>query len=429
MPDRPSRLIRQLLRIPTWLYQTHLGVLLGHRFLQLTHHGRRTGNTYRTVLEVLGITTAGEYVVMSGWGRQADWYRNVTAASSTEIDVSRDHFTAHYRELPAAEAVGVWVEYERRNRLIAPVLRRVLSGMLGWRYDGTAAARSRLVEQLPMVAFHPADPPRRPPASRGRRTPPKRHPGLRTALLIVAGLAVTGCAGNDHPAAPGADVGQQLDRALPAAVLQAPLATSAGEQVTLASLAGKVVVISDMMTLCQETCPFDTANVVAAARAVEAAGLGDRAEFLSITVDPARDTTAQIAAYRKLFPQPPADWLIVTATPQTLGALWANLGVYIQKVPDSPPYPRNWANGAPLTYDITHSDEVFALDDTGRERFILEGAPTVSAGTPIPAALTAFLDSQGRQALTARDALAWTLPQEMQVISWLTGAGVTAPTA
>jgi protein SCO1/2 len=265
------------------------------------------------------------------------------------------------------------------------------------------------------------------PGRTSRRT--RRRRGRWTALLIVAGLALTGCAGKTHAAAPGADVGQQLDQPLPQAVLRAPLTTSAGKQLTLASLAGRVVVISDMMTLCQETCPFDTANVVAAARAVEAAGLGDRVEFLSITVDPARDTTAQIAAYRKLFPQPPADWVTLTAAPQTLSRLWADLGVYIQKVPDTPPYPRNWATGAPLTYDITHSDEVFALDDTGHERFILEGAPTVSAGTPIPKALRTFLDADGRQALAAPDALAWTLPQELQVISWLTARSVAAPKA
>ena len=428
MVDRPGRLVWRLLRAPTWLYRLHLGALLGHRFLQLTHHGRRTGNTYRTVVEIIGITAAGEYVVMSGWGRRSDWYRNLIADSDAEIDVGRNHFTACHRELPPTEAVRMLAGYERRNRVIAPLLRRVLSRLLGWPYDGTAAARTRLVEQLPMVALGPAPGPE--PSVAPAKTPRARRgrgrAGRWAMPLALTTLIVAGCAGRNQPAAPGPDVGQQLDQTLPAAVLQAPLTTSAGQRVTLASLAGKVVVISDMMTLCQETCPFDTANVVAAARAVEAAGLGDRVEFLSITVDPTRDTTAQIAAYRKLFPHPPTDWLTVTAAPQTLSQLWADLGVYIEKVPDSPPYPRNWANGAPLTYDITHSDEVFALDDTGHERFILEGAPTVSAGTPLPESLRTFLDADGRKALVAPDALAWTLPQELQVLSWLTGSSVPA---
>ena len=428
MVDRPSRLVEQLLRLPTWLYRLHLGALLGRRFLQLTHHGRRTGNTYRTVVEVVGTTAARVYVVLSGWGRQSDWYRNLIAHRDAEIDVGRGHFAAHHRDLAPTEAVRILAGHEHRNPMITPLLRTVLSKLVGWPYDGSASARTRLVEQLPMVAFGPATRPEPSVASAG--TPRARRGGGRkgrwTVPLALTGLIMAGCAARSQPPAPGPDVGQQLDQTLPAALLQASLTTSAGQRVTLESLAGKVVVISDMMTLCQETCPFDTANVVAAARAVEAAGLGDRVEFLSITVDPARDTPAQIAAYRKLFPHPPADWLTLTAAPQTLKQLWADLGVYIQKVPDTPPYPRNWATGAPLTYDITHSDEVFALDDTGHERFILEGAPTVSAGTPLPNALRTFLDADGRKALAAPDALAWTLPQELQVLSWLTGSSVAA---
>jgi hypothetical protein len=50
--------------------------VLGSRFLQLTHTGRGSGPTYDTVLEVVhhGRNT-GEYVVVSGFGREADRYR------------------------------------------------------------------------------------------------------------------------------------------------------------------------------------------------------------------------------------------------------------------------------------------------------------------------------------------------------------------
>ena len=235
MPDRPSRLVRQLLRIPTWLYRLHLGALLGHRFLQLTHHGRRTGKVYRTVVEVVGTTSAGEYVVMSGWGRRSDWYRNLMADREAAIDVGRDHFTADHRDLPPTEAVRILAEYERRNRWIAPLLRRVLSRILGWRYDGTAAARTRLVEQLPMVALGPAARPVSPeaPAETRRAKRGCRGAGRWSTLLGLTCLIMAGCAGRSQPAAPGADVGQQLDQALPTAVLQAPLTTSAGQRLDL----------------------------------------------------------------------------------------------------------------------------------------------------------------------------------------------------
>lgn len=48
-------------------------------------------------------------------------------------------------------------DYERRNRMIAPVLRRVLSRLAGFRCDGSAAGRHRLVEALPLLAFSPID--------------------------------------------------------------------------------------------------------------------------------------------------------------------------------------------------------------------------------------------------------------------------------
>lgn len=199
-----------------------------------------------------------------------------------------------------------------------------------------------------------------------------------------------------------------------------PLVSSTGRTVRLSDFAGKVLVISDVMTLCQETCPLDTADVVAAARDVEKAGLGNKVEFLSITVDPQRDSPARLAAYRRLYGQkPPADWLTLTGDPATLAAFWQILGVYIQKVPDTPPAPADWLTGQPLTYDITHSDELFFLGPGQHEQFLLDGAPHVAPGAPIPPTIRNFMDDQGRANITHPDPEAWTLPQELQVISWL----------
>jgi hypothetical protein len=66
------------------------------------------------------------------------------------------------REGPTAWAgaggtAAVLAEYERRNRYLAPVLRRALSWLVGWRYDGTEAKRRQLVGELPMVALRPGD--------------------------------------------------------------------------------------------------------------------------------------------------------------------------------------------------------------------------------------------------------------------------------
>jgi hypothetical protein len=49
---------------------SRVGWLLGHRFLMLTHRGRRTGRVYRTVLEVVARDeVTREAVVMFAFGR------------------------------------------------------------------------------------------------------------------------------------------------------------------------------------------------------------------------------------------------------------------------------------------------------------------------------------------------------------------------
>ena len=155
--SRPGPLLRTLLRLPSRLYDWNAGWLLGHRFLRLTHVGRRSGRRYRTVLEVLGIDpVTGEVMVLSGFGRNADWHRNLEAGDGTaEIEIGRSRFRARYRDLDTDQAAAVLEAYERRNRLLVPIVRRVLGRLLGRPYDGSDAARRDLVRTLPVVAFTP----------------------------------------------------------------------------------------------------------------------------------------------------------------------------------------------------------------------------------------------------------------------------------
>lgn len=155
---RPGPLARRLLRLPIRLYDWHAGWILGSRFLLLTHVGRRSGRAHRTVLEVIGRQReADEYLVIAGLGRAADWYQNLQAGPAIEVAVGRRRFPAEHRTLTDEDAVAALAEYERRNRLVAGVVRRVLSWLVGWRYDGTTAARRRLAHELPVVAFRPAE--------------------------------------------------------------------------------------------------------------------------------------------------------------------------------------------------------------------------------------------------------------------------------
>jgi deazaflavin-dependent oxidoreductase (nitroreductase family) len=158
VPHRsPGPRLRRLLRSPGLLYDWRLGWLLGHRFLRLTHTGRRSGEPHQTVLEVVGQNrTKHEFIVVAGLGRSAHWYRNLQLQEGVEVAIGRERFVPIHRELPILEAEEVLAAYERGNRWIAPIIHCALSWLVGWRYDGSQAARQRLVGELPLIGLRQA---------------------------------------------------------------------------------------------------------------------------------------------------------------------------------------------------------------------------------------------------------------------------------
>jgi deazaflavin-dependent oxidoreductase (nitroreductase family) len=154
----PSGLLARLLAAPRYLYHAHLGGLLGHRFMLLIHEGRRTHRLHETPLEVVHWDPVKrEAIVASGWGRKAQWLHNVEAGMACEVVIGRERFEPEVRELEVPEAMDVLRAYENHNGLPKAVVRRVLSWLLGWTYDGSDDARRRAVQQLPLVGFRPRD--------------------------------------------------------------------------------------------------------------------------------------------------------------------------------------------------------------------------------------------------------------------------------
>jgi deazaflavin-dependent oxidoreductase (nitroreductase family) len=147
---------RAVLRAPALLFGLGDGRLFGHRFLLLAHRGRRSGREYRTMLEVVRWRPeVDEAVVVSGWGRRAQWYRNVRAGGALEVRIGGERFVPAVRELEPDEAADALAGYERANRLIAPIVRRVLARLSGVPYDGSPESRRLVVEALPMLALRP----------------------------------------------------------------------------------------------------------------------------------------------------------------------------------------------------------------------------------------------------------------------------------
>lgn len=99
---------RWLVRMPIGLYRAGLGFLFGKRLLMLEHTGRQSGARRRVVLEVLARPAPGEYVIISGFAAEAQWYRNITANPRVRVSTGfRRNMAAVAEPMPQTESAAV----------------------------------------------------------------------------------------------------------------------------------------------------------------------------------------------------------------------------------------------------------------------------------------------------------------------------------
>lgn len=220
-----------------------------------------------------------------------------------------------------------------------------------------------------------------------------------------------------HAGAPS--VGTTLDAPVPASVLDAPLVNSRGRPTTLRAMRGKVIVLSDVMTLCQESCPIITASMLSAARSLDRTPAGRNVEFVSLTVDPTRDDGEHLRAYQRQFPPIP-NWTLLTGSPSVVNRLWDTLGVWRRRTHLKPPLPKDWVTGAPLTTDVAHTDELIVIDAGQRFRYEVDGSGNVPRSA-IPPRIYRFMDALGRRNVAQPDPGSWTPAQMSQVVHWVLG--------
>ena len=145
----PKGLLRLFLRCPILLYRLHLGWLLGHRFLLLTHIGRHSGVPRHTVLEVVSYqNTRQRCVIASGWGEQAQWFKNIIANPNVEITLGIHKYPAKARRMEAAEAEHELREYASRHPWS---MKQLYRSMLGQPFHGQDADFQQLAAQVPLV--------------------------------------------------------------------------------------------------------------------------------------------------------------------------------------------------------------------------------------------------------------------------------------
>jgi protein SCO1 len=82
-----------------------------------------------------------------------------------------------------------------------------------------------------------------------------------------------------------------------------------GRDVSLAQLRGKIWIADFIYTSCTDTCPLQTATM---AKLQQAYAGKPAVQFVSITVDPERDTPQVLAQYADKFQADPARWYFLT---------------------------------------------------------------------------------------------------------------------
>ena len=150
---RPKGFMRFLARLPILMYRVGLGRLMGSRFLVLTHTGRVSGLPRQVALEIVRHDGPSDtYFVASGWGEEADWYRNLLKTPQVVVQAGRRRLESVAERLPPEDAEHEILRYAQSY----PLAIKSLAKMMGYPLDGTEEGHRALGRLLPIIALRPA---------------------------------------------------------------------------------------------------------------------------------------------------------------------------------------------------------------------------------------------------------------------------------
>jgi protein SCO1/2 len=146
------------------------------------------------------------------------------------------------------------------------------------------------------------------------------------ALAIVTLASLTLVASRDTPEHTSQE--SPLPEIAPAP--EFTLTSQDGAPVTLADFRGKVVAVTFIYTLCTSTCPVLT-PMMSFVQDRLGADFGAKIAFVSITVDPERDTPEVLKEYAQAFGANLTGWSFLTGTPAAIRDVARKYGVYASK--------------------------------------------------------------------------------------------------
>src|SRR2546428_3526643 len=110
------------------------------------------------------------------------------------------------------------------------------------------------------------------------------------------------------------------------------LTTQDERRISLSQLRGRVVILTFIYASCADTCPLLTAKMIGLQNRL-AAAFGPRVFFLSVTVDPERDTPEVLRRYAVAHGANLGGWAFLTGTPSEIREVARRYGVYYRKTP------------------------------------------------------------------------------------------------
>ena len=154
--------------------------------------------------------------------------------------------------------------------------------------------------------------------------------GRRRAWHVVV-LAALVAAGWSVPATGHAAKGDaRLSKIGPAP--EFTLTTQDNARLSLRDLRGKVVAVTFIFASYTDTCPLLTAKL-AGVQAKLGADFGSKVFFVSVTVDPERDTPEVLKRYAQAHGAKPAGWAFLTGTRAEIGDVEKKYGIFAKKNP------------------------------------------------------------------------------------------------
>ncbi len=139
-------------RWPLVVYRLHLGWTMGHRFMLVTHRGRKSGKVYYTGVMVLRFDKPSREAFVVAGSKNADWYLNIQSSPALVINLGRQEYRPVQRLLTCDE-IAELLALSRRH---APFQALMQALFFGWPLRADRKELLALAATLGGVAFRPA---------------------------------------------------------------------------------------------------------------------------------------------------------------------------------------------------------------------------------------------------------------------------------